>query len=87
MTAPLQMKKNNTTKIHTLQSMEKKVQHAINNHDLEETDMVLSQMLDMHISQAYLGTLYCYANDKNEKEICQYLKHILFVNNNTCNII
>ena len=87
MTAPLQMKKNSTTTIHTLQSMEKKLQRAINSHDLEETDKVVSQMLDMHISQAYLGTLYSYANDKHEKEICQYLKHILFVNNNTCNII
>ena len=86
MTAPLPTSKNIKKSTPTLQNMEGKLQKAINNHDLNTTDKIISKMLDMHISQAYLKTLYGYADKKHEKEICQYIKQILFINNNTCNI-
>ena len=87
-TAPLYFRKEEKKKNeNVLQSMTQRLLDAIDENNFENIEKVISQMLDNNVSELYIHKFCHYAYSKHKEKACEYLKHILLINNNTYNVV
>ncbi len=80
MTAPLNYRLEETDTI------EKTLYNAIDEDNFQKIEKLISEIL-VNNRTTYISMFYDYAYTKNHTKTCEYLKQILLINNNICNLV
>lgn len=83
MTAPLIMKNIRTEEKATLRTSAHGLLDAIDNSNVEEVEVCISQILDGSVPEVSIHLFYNYAQAKGKTKVCEYLRLVLIATYNT----